>query len=160
MCAIEAYRQSGSMRESSDVREPACDEEVGDESGQPRRHLAVLGFDGICPGVSEQLDQVPAPSEAGTVGPCLNETRKLERGQRPSRPSRSIGFEVLELHRVFAEHLVRNPASGRVMQKVGMRHEARLRQHINKWGAFEDIDLYGILADEWRQLNAAAGDDR
>ena len=31
-----------------------------------------------------------------------------------------------------------------------MTHEGRLRQHVNKWGVFEDIDLYGILAEEWR----------
>jgi ribosomal-protein-alanine N-acetyltransferase len=43
------------------------------------------------------------------------------------------------------------------MQKAGMQHEARLRQHTKKWGRFEDLDLYGILVDEWRQ-QAAAGD--
>ena len=71
-----------------------------------------------------------------------------------------FGFGDLDLNRIFAQHLVRNPASGRVMQKAGMRHEARLRQHINKWGRFEDIDLYGILVDEWRILEPAEGDDR
>lgn len=71
-----------------------------------------------------------------------------------------FGFEDLELNRIFAQHLVRNPASGRVMQKAGMLHEARLRQHINKWGRFEDIDLYGILVYEWRQLDPAGGGDR
>jgi ribosomal-protein-alanine N-acetyltransferase len=70
-----------------------------------------------------------------------------------------FGFEALELNRIYAQHLVRNPASGRVMQKVGMRHEARLRHHIQKWGRFEDIDLYGILVEEWRQLNTASRDE-
>jgi ribosomal-protein-alanine N-acetyltransferase len=70
-----------------------------------------------------------------------------------------FGFEELELNRIFAQHLVRNPASGRVMQKVGMRHEARLRQHIHKWGRFEDIDLYGILGEEWRQQDTASRDE-
>jgi RimJ/RimL family protein N-acetyltransferase len=67
-----------------------------------------------------------------------------------------FGFEELELNRIFAQHLVRNPASGRVMQKAGMQHEARLRQHINKWGRFEDIDLSGVLIEEWRLLDNAA----
>ena len=61
-----------------------------------------------------------------------------------------FGFEELDLNRIFAQHLTRNPASGRVMEKAGMQHEARLRQHINKSGRFEDIDLYGVLAEEWR----------
>jgi ribosomal-protein-alanine N-acetyltransferase len=69
-----------------------------------------------------------------------------------------FGFEDLDLNRIFASHLVRNPASGRVMQKAGMRHEARLRQHVNKWGHFEDLDLYGILVDEWRQAIDTGGE--
>jgi ribosomal-protein-alanine N-acetyltransferase len=71
-----------------------------------------------------------------------------------------FGLEELELNRIFAQRLVRNPASGRVMQKAGLSHEARLRQYINKWGIFEDIDLYGILVDEWRQLDTKRGKDR
>jgi ribosomal-protein-alanine N-acetyltransferase len=35
------------------------------------------------------------------------------------------GFERLGLHRIHAEHLGSNPASGRVMQKIGMSYEGR-----------------------------------
>ena len=59
-------------------------------------------------------------------------------------------FEALALHRVYAHHFTRNPASGRVMQKLGMRHEGRLRGHVCKWGVFEDIEVYGVLAEEAR----------
>jgi RimJ/RimL family protein N-acetyltransferase len=61
-----------------------------------------------------------------------------------------FGFEELELNKIYAIHLVRNPASGRVMQKAGMRYEGRLRQHVRKWDAFEDLAFYGVLAAEWR----------
>ncbi len=57
-------------------------------------------------------------------------------------------FETLGLHRIHAYHLTRNPASGRVMQKIGMRHEGHLREHVEKWGVFEDLELYGILNGE------------
>jgi [ribosomal protein S5]-alanine N-acetyltransferase len=67
-----------------------------------------------------------------------------------------FGFEGLRLNRIFAHHFVRNPASGRVMQKIGMRHEGRLRQHIRRWGRFEDVDEYGVLAGEWGRPAAAA----
>jgi ribosomal-protein-alanine N-acetyltransferase len=66
-----------------------------------------------------------------------------------------FGFEGLELHRIYAMHMMRNPASGRVMQKAGMQYEGRLRQHIQKWGRFEDLDFYGLLAVEWRQPDIA-----
>jgi ribosomal-protein-alanine N-acetyltransferase len=60
-----------------------------------------------------------------------------------------FGFEELGLHRIHASHFGNNPASGRVMVKLGMRHEGRLRGHVNKGGEFLDREEYGILADEW-----------
>lgn len=56
-----------------------------------------------------------------------------------------FGFECLELNRIYAHHFARNVASGRVMQKVGMSHEGHLRQHVKKWDAFEDLELYAVL---------------
>lgn len=58
------------------------------------------------------------------------------------------GVGTLGLHRAYAAHLSRNPASGAVLRKIGMRHEGTLRRHILKWGVLEDLELYGILADE------------
>jgi ribosomal-protein-alanine N-acetyltransferase len=58
-------------------------------------------------------------------------------------------FTGLRLHRVHAHHLSHNPASGRVMLKLGMRHEGRLRQHVKKWDAFYDVEAYGILGSEF-----------
>lgn len=61
----------------------------------------------------------------------------------------AYGFDELDLNRIAAQHLSRNPASGRVMQKLGMRHEGTLRQATMKWGEFEDLELYSILRSEW-----------
>ena len=61
-------------------------------------------------------------------------------------------FEDLGLHRMHAEHLGSNPASGRVMQKIGMTREGVMREHYKKWGAYEDRVAYGLLAREWRRL--------
>ncbi|HYW09682.1 MAG TPA: GNAT family N-acetyltransferase [Longimicrobium sp.] len=58
-------------------------------------------------------------------------------------------FAHLRLRRVYAHHYSRNPASGTVLTKVGMRHEGRMREHILKWGVHEDIELYGILHHEF-----------
>ena len=60
-----------------------------------------------------------------------------------------FGFRDLKLNRVHAHHFTRNPASGRVLQKIGMRHEGRLRQHVRRWDRFEDLECYGILGSEW-----------
>ncbi len=58
------------------------------------------------------------------------------------------GFNVLRLNRIYAHYMARNPASGRVMEKIGMKYEGHLRQHVRKWGEFEDLKLYSILKHE------------
>jgi RimJ/RimL family protein N-acetyltransferase len=62
------------------------------------------------------------------------------------------GFEDLNLNRIHAFHFKRNPASGKVMQKLGMIQEGLLRQHVKKWDIYEDIVIYGILKNEWINL--------
>ena len=61
-----------------------------------------------------------------------------------------FGFRELALNRVAAHHYTRNPASGRVLQKIGMTWEGRMRRHVLKWGVFEDIDFYGVLHSDLR----------
>lgn len=60
----------------------------------------------------------------------------------------AYAFGTLGLARVHACHFGRNPASGRVMEKIGMTYEGRRRQHVRKWGAFEDVELYGIIRSD------------
>lgn len=60
-----------------------------------------------------------------------------------------FAFETLDLNKVHCEHFTRNPASGRVMRKAGMRHEGTRRAHVERWGKFEDLELYGILKSDW-----------
>jgi len=62
----------------------------------------------------------------------------------------AFAFDRLKLNRIHARHLKRNPASGRVMQKLGMQYEGCLRQDVIKWGSFEDMHLYGILESDYR----------
>ncbi len=66
-----------------------------------------------------------------------------------------FGFRTLGLQRIMATHLTRNPASGRVMQKLGMTYEGCLRQHVIKWGIYEDVAVYGILRHEYLERQGA-----
>ena len=59
------------------------------------------------------------------------------------------GFKALGLNRISARHFARNPASGRVMENIGMIVEGTARQDKIKWGNYEDLVLYGILRNEW-----------
>jgi ribosomal-protein-alanine N-acetyltransferase len=60
------------------------------------------------------------------------------------------GFQQRQLNRITAHYLARNVASGRVLEKIGMTCEGRLRQHVRKWDRFEDIVVCGILQSEYR----------
>lgn len=57
-------------------------------------------------------------------------------------------FDALEIHRIHAESFARNRASCRVLEKIGMRHEGRLRRHFVKWGEAVDLEVYGLLRGE------------
>ncbi|MBB6733882.1 GNAT family N-acetyltransferase [Cohnella zeiphila] len=62
-----------------------------------------------------------------------------------------FAFEELKLNRVFAAAMTRNPASYRVMEKIGMKHEGVLRQHIRKGEGYEDLRYYGLLQSDFRR---------
>lgn len=60
-----------------------------------------------------------------------------------------FAFYELDAHRVIAFCDVENLASERVMQKLGMRHEATMRQTRLLRGEWRDELLYAILESEW-----------
>lgn len=59
------------------------------------------------------------------------------------------GFLQLNLHRIYSPHFRGNDASGRVLQKVGMIYEGRMREHYLRFGQFVDLELYGLLQQEF-----------
>ncbi len=64
-----------------------------------------------------------------------------------------FAFDVLGLNRVYATHVPRNPASGRVMEKLGMQREGYLRSHAFAGGHYEDLILYAIIAGDRRRFS-------
>ncbi|MBN2385325.1 GNAT family N-acetyltransferase [bacterium] len=70
-------------------------------------------------------------------------------GTEAARAVVRYGFEELGLNRIYAYHFTRNPASGRILQKIGLKHEGCLRQHFRKGERFEDLEIYGALKNEW-----------
>ncbi len=62
-----------------------------------------------------------------------------------------FGFGDLGLHRVWGECVPENAASRRVMEKLGMRLEGRLRQTQRYKGRWWDSLVYGMLQEEWRE---------
>lgn len=57
----------------------------------------------------------------------------------------AFGFEQLNLKRIFATHFVDNNASGRVLEKAGMKKEGVLIAHTNKNELYQNHILYAII---------------
>jgi [ribosomal protein S5]-alanine N-acetyltransferase len=60
-----------------------------------------------------------------------------------------LAFQDLGLNRVYAYHMTRNPASGRLLARLGFHAEGLLRQRVRKWGVFEDVILQALLRQDW-----------
>jgi RimJ/RimL family protein N-acetyltransferase len=62
-----------------------------------------------------------------------------------------LGFSELGLHRIVGRLDARNAASARVLERLGMRQEAHLRENEFVKGEWADELVYAILAREWRE---------
>jgi RimJ/RimL family protein N-acetyltransferase len=71
----------------------------------------------------------------------------------------SFTFGPLGLNRLHAHHMARNPASGRVLEKVGFRREGLLRQRVIKWGRFEDVVILSLLRQDWEKQSGSNFDE-
>lgn len=69
------------------------------------------------------------------------------------------GFNSLVLGRIWARAFVRNPASSRVLEKIGMRREGVLRRSIRKDGELLDAEIFGMLREEWVDSGRPSGSD-
>lgn len=73
-------------------------------------------------------------------------------GTEAARAMLKFVFEVMDLNRIHAAHFSNNPASGKIMRKIGMKYEGSRRQHVRKWGELLDWECYGILRNEYLSM--------
>ncbi|GAA2229620.1 GNAT family protein [Streptomyces nogalater] len=65
-----------------------------------------------------------------------------------------VGFDDLNLHRIWGARSPWNEASARTMAAVGMVEEGVIREHVRKAGGWRDSVVHAILDREW---SAATG---
>ncbi|MDR3552862.1 MAG: GNAT family N-acetyltransferase [Clostridia bacterium] len=116
--------------------------------------VIVLRETGLPVGAISLLN-VSRRDQCAEVGYCLGR-RYWGRGimTEALRAVLEFGFLRAGFNRIEAAHSVRNPASGRVMQKAGMKHEGSLRESYRSSNGFEDCELYAALRSD---LPAGAG---
>ena len=60
----------------------------------------------------------------------------------------TYAFGAAGLRRLVAFHMVRNPASRKVLTGIGFTQEGLLRQRVRKWGVLEDVCACAMLAPD------------
>jgi len=70
-------------------------------------------------------------------------------GTEASRAMVDFGFHTLKLHRIFGDCDPRNQGSARLMEKLGLKREAHLRENWWLKGEWCDSYIYAVLEHEW-----------
>jgi ribosomal-protein-alanine N-acetyltransferase len=63
-----------------------------------------------------------------------------------------FAFRIMDIHKISATHNIDNPASGKIMLKVGMKREGIIRHMIRKNNQYKDCGIYGILQQEYFEM--------
>ncbi len=66
-----------------------------------------------------------------------------------ARPLIDFAFATVGCHRVFGRLDARNTASARVLEKLGLRHEAHLIDNERVKGEWTSESIYAVLARDW-----------
>lgn len=132
-----ASHNTDSSTAPSDSRHPSV---PGPDASSPSSDDALIGMVGL------QFDLQNRSAELGYwIGvPYWNNGY----GTEAARAILHYGFHNLGLNRIHARHMTNNPASGRIMQKLGMQYEGTLRHAAFRFGSFEHLALYGLLRAE------------
>src|ERR671915_233580 len=108
--------------------------------------------------VAYSLLIVPHPYEEGMAQEWIaTHHPAYEAGERVSwavtlrEEGSLVGSISLLLHPPHEKHFGSNPASGKVLRKVGMSQEGVRPEHYKKWETYEDRVDYGLLARDWRK---------
>ncbi|WP_223701624.1 GNAT family N-acetyltransferase [Sutcliffiella deserti] len=61
-----------------------------------------------------------------------------------------FGFTYMNIHKISAAHNTDNPASGKIMRKVGMVQEGIIRHMLRNYkNQYKDCAVYGILQEDY-----------
>ncbi|WP_405878578.1 GNAT family N-acetyltransferase [Streptomyces sp. NBC_01136] len=92
----------------------------------------------------------PHQQRAATMGFALRpDAWGVGYGVETVRLLLGLGFEDLELHRIWGARSPSNEASAKTMAAAGMVEEGVIREHIYKAGKWRDSVVHATLDHEW-----------
>jgi RimJ/RimL family protein N-acetyltransferase len=104
------------------------------------------------------LDLVSRDQRTGEIGYIVHPDHQgLGFTTEACREVLRIAFDELGLHRVIGRIEPRNVASGRVLEKLGMRREATFVENEFVKGEWQSELVYALLDREWAATTGAAG---
>ena len=101
--------------------------------------------------LDEQLKQEVDFETFIKEAPQLNPSRTLIQGVVCGVRVEDIKESTMQEIR-YLDKMIDELASGKVMEKIGMKKEGILREHVIKWDKYEDVVSYGILKKEWENI--------
>ncbi len=122
---------------------------IQSQSKRPRvdYELAIIGHNQL---LGSCRISITSPSCEGFIGYCLRrESWGVGYGTEVAKALLLFGFRELHLHRIYATCDTENRASLKILEKIGMKREGRLREHKNIRGEWRDSYLYAILEGEY-----------
>ncbi|MCT4565741.1 MAG: GNAT family N-acetyltransferase [Maledivibacter sp.] len=89
----------------------------------------------------------------GLIGYCFNPNYwRMGYATELAEGLLHFGFKELKLHRIHATCDIKNIGSAKVLEKIGMKREGHLREHIWISDRWRDSYLYSILDREQKEL--------
>ncbi|HYM52046.1 MAG TPA: GNAT family N-acetyltransferase [Candidatus Dormibacteraeota bacterium] len=143
------YWEPQSRDESREMLERIRKMTAIDEESDALRLAAVLPDSGILIG-DFSLRRVSREHDQGEIGFIVHPDHQ---GKGYATEAAAVllrlGFEELGLHRIVGRADAQNASSAGLMERLGMRREAHLRENEFVKGEWVDEAIYAILATEW-----------
>jgi len=141
-CAIPHPYEDGMAEEWISTHEPALEKGTGINLAITLKDTPKLDNTILIGAIDIRIDPTDKIGELGYwVGkPYWNSGYCTE----AAKVIVNYAFDVLELTSIHAFYLKRNPASGRVLEKIGMQFEECFPKGVEKWGVLEDLVKYSI----------------
>src|SRR6476661_11259535 len=120
-----------------------------DDSGEDRKFaIAVEGYEEPVGFTALYgLFRQTAPELGALIG---DDVRGKGVGRRAEALTIAKAFDEFGAHRVYGRIPSYNEAAKRVVTSLGWRHEGTMRSHVRREGELADLEVWGVLPDEFR----------
>jgi RimJ/RimL family protein N-acetyltransferase len=93
------------------------------------------------------------PPELGCVLGA-NAARGMGLGREAERLTIAKAFDELGAHKVYGRIPATNEGAKRAVTSLGWKHEGTLRDHLSRGGELIDLEMWGVLPEEFRAATA------